>query len=598
MLEGYERRNHFESIRPNVEKIGQSRYRKNSINDIIDNNACKEFVENYIFVRSNSEFLLRRLSHMYVILASMNDYEDNENNSQDNDCDSDEDYKEDIRINKWKQLLTEEQYQSLERNDQYVVGYLLLHERQSKSYEENHVIYIADIDTRVGGCNIVEYMIRKVKKELEDELNMEQIYLLPHTIPDVSSKCWVETLRSVYEYDIGSLEKFKDDLWLKFDHVEWNNLESNWYIEEGSGTNNVEEWINNILKLHFEEIDKYLVCLYVRSDFGQATLELEFLDNKYATLYDVKLDNDFFNLLIRARNIDFFDNEGSLPNDIDPYFFRESQINRICLPNCEIFKCNNSGLKYLPNLRKCVGLNCESNILTESTFLETMNRSFGFYNGPIIPLPEEYLLSSAAIEHILLNKSRFPLIAGIQSFLRLFPYDTTNSKVVPQPFMEDPFDANKYPPLKTLNALPNTNIKDCSFAKVRVMRNISKNEIVQLCTDITTKLNQLYNTTEYSVVPDKGDGGLRFNAYPGMISGSEKSISFNLIYDDYRNYYSIPHFEPKAMTEWINDIGIAIGKYPNLTLVSRAYHGAPVFKAGEKSIIKECLVKSGFKIIE
>jgi len=137
------------------------------IKDIyIDGDAIKEFIDNVVYKHPNWAVLLKNLSDIYVLVAyfgSQKYLKDGEKS--------------------WKEIMNKEQYETLEKNGDLVIAYMLVDER----YENIH--YIDLFDTVVRNNNLGYHMINKYEKERDYNVN-----LIPQNIILSSAKYWAKIL--------------------------------------------------------------------------------------------------------------------------------------------------------------------------------------------------------------------------------------------------------------------------------------------------------------------------------------------------------------------------------------------------------------------
>jgi hypothetical protein len=160
-----------------------------------------EFIQSYISKHPNNNLLLKNLSNLYVLYGMLNS----------DNC---------VKLNekKWKDILNDEQYKIIEKNNYYILGFIWIDEKKSKN---NKVHYIEFIDTRVKGYNLAKLMIDKYEKNYK-YIN-EDISCLPYEIIESSAKYWKE----YFDYIINSkedYEKFIIDMKIDEDEIKWEYL--------------------------------------------------------------------------------------------------------------------------------------------------------------------------------------------------------------------------------------------------------------------------------------------------------------------------------------------------------------------------------------
>jgi len=150
------------------------------MNNYLTQPALRIF-KNYLYRQSNPnyEIVINSLPDVYVLVADMN---------QEKDCNK-----------KWKDFMGENQYKILERNQQYVIGYMLVDDTHGK--DEHH--YIDYINTRLRGHNIADLMIRKYVNEIMDNSNVFTNYLYPKEILYSARGYWKKQLKFIFDIVIG-----------------------------------------------------------------------------------------------------------------------------------------------------------------------------------------------------------------------------------------------------------------------------------------------------------------------------------------------------------------------------------------------------------
>jgi hypothetical protein len=137
-------------------------------------NMSVEFVENYIYNSNEQKMLLDRLSD--------------------------------------KNILVDEQYKLLKKNNGYIIGFILLN-KKNNSYQ-----FIDYIDTRLRKHNLASYMIQLYETQ-------NNIIVIPYDILKNAAKYWKKYFE--YKYNIKSLNEintFIQKFNLTFDTIRWNYL--------------------------------------------------------------------------------------------------------------------------------------------------------------------------------------------------------------------------------------------------------------------------------------------------------------------------------------------------------------------------------------
>jgi len=162
-----------------------------------------EFIKNYISKHPNNDLLLRNLSNLYVLYGML---------VSDNCCEENE--------KKWKDILDEEQYKIIQKNNYYILGFIWINKKKSKNKK---IHYIEFIDTRLRGHNLANYMINKYNNF--NYSNNENQICLPYEIIDTSVEYWKNYFE--LKYDLTTKEDYKKfiiDMKINEDHLKWSNL--------------------------------------------------------------------------------------------------------------------------------------------------------------------------------------------------------------------------------------------------------------------------------------------------------------------------------------------------------------------------------------
>lgn len=87
--------------------------------------------------------------------------------------------------NEWKYVLSKKQNEKYEKNEEYIIGYVIINSEISGK----GVYFIEHIDTRITLNNLATYMIRKYEDLMYSEQE-KSILCLPHAIDVYSSGFW------------------------------------------------------------------------------------------------------------------------------------------------------------------------------------------------------------------------------------------------------------------------------------------------------------------------------------------------------------------------------------------------------------------------
>ena len=170
------------------------------IKDIyIEGDTIKQFINNVIYNHANFNILLQRLSDIYVLVASFDSQKYIKNGEK-----------------SWKEIMTKEQYDILEKNKYLVIAYMLIDEK----YENIH--YIDLFDTVVRNNNLGYYMINKYEKQRDYDVT-----LIPQKIIKTAAKYWAKILNVLDDRGIAQKElinKFIEDVNVKPEDISWEYL--------------------------------------------------------------------------------------------------------------------------------------------------------------------------------------------------------------------------------------------------------------------------------------------------------------------------------------------------------------------------------------
>lgn len=170
------------------------------IKDIyIEGETIKEFINNVIYKHHNWSILLKNLSDIYVLVASLGSQNYLKNSEK-----------------SWKEIMNKEQYELLEKNRYFVIGYMLVDER----YEKIH--YIDLFDTVIRKNNLGYHMINEYKKQRNYEVE-----LIPQKIIETSAKYWAKILDVLDEkclVQFNLIDDFIESYNIKPEDISWEWL--------------------------------------------------------------------------------------------------------------------------------------------------------------------------------------------------------------------------------------------------------------------------------------------------------------------------------------------------------------------------------------
>lgn len=133
----------------------------------VNSEVLTQFIENVVYKHPNCELLLRQLSDIYVLVASI-----------------------DAQIYKregektWKDIMNKEQYDILEKNRNFIISYMLI----TKKHQNIHYIDLFDTIIRKNNCG--ELMINKYETNYK-------VTLIPQNIIQSSAKYWAKILNVI-----------------------------------------------------------------------------------------------------------------------------------------------------------------------------------------------------------------------------------------------------------------------------------------------------------------------------------------------------------------------------------------------------------------
>ena len=164
-------------------------------------NCLKQFVDDVIYKHVNWGVLLPKLSEIYVLVA----------------CIHSQKY---VNVNEgektWKEIMNQEQYELLEKNEKHIIAYMLIDE------DDSSVHYITLFDTIVRNNNLGEHMINIYEKR-----NNYDICLLPKEIIITSAKYWAKILCVHNEKNIiqkYAIDNLISELNIKSTDLLWHDL--------------------------------------------------------------------------------------------------------------------------------------------------------------------------------------------------------------------------------------------------------------------------------------------------------------------------------------------------------------------------------------
>ena len=163
--------------------------------------ALKQFV-NFIYSNKglNTHKLMRNLSDTHVLLASF----DAQNLLLDGE-------------KSWKELMNKEDYNSLEKNRYFILGYMLIYENNKETH------YIDLFDTTIRNLNVGRTMIKEYER-------CNNVKLIPQEIIETSAKYWAKVLFDYEDKDGDNhicdykIQEFIEDYELDLTDLKWEPL--------------------------------------------------------------------------------------------------------------------------------------------------------------------------------------------------------------------------------------------------------------------------------------------------------------------------------------------------------------------------------------
>lgn len=180
--------------------IKDSWFVKISESAVLNFETIKEFIENCIYKHPNKNLLLPQLSNLFVLVCDTNSEKFYHNNKSLKNC------------------LSDEQYEFLQKNDKYILGYIWVSDQKSKNDKNIH--YIEFIDTRLKGCNIAEHMMSQYEGYINSDNVDNNCLLLPKEIIDTAVGYWIKNLNFLGTKK--ETEQYISDKKLKEDKINWD----------------------------------------------------------------------------------------------------------------------------------------------------------------------------------------------------------------------------------------------------------------------------------------------------------------------------------------------------------------------------------------
>jgi hypothetical protein len=122
--------------------------------------------------------------------------------------------------------------------------------------------------------------------------------------------------------------------------------------------------------------------------------------------------------------------------------------------------------------------------------------------------------------------------------------------------------------------------------KMKVSKNINKNDLVNLCENLTIKFNTMYGPEQYKFkLEDSGD--INWVNFPGKVNNAYKGINLSSNEIEYKEY----------ATSIDMLIAVIAEKPIILNTFLKAYRGAPTWCLKELQIFEEEFKKIGLNVV-
>ena len=157
----------------------------------ISGETIKHFIDDVLYKHPNWHILLKNLSDIYVLVASL----------------SAQKLLKDSDIT-WKDIMKKQDYEILEKNNYFIIGYMLITEKNQ------NVHYIDLFDTIIRNYNLGYVMIQKYEKNYD-------VVLVPQEIIHTSARYWAKIFDLNDEKDI---EEFIEAYELESNDLSWEYL--------------------------------------------------------------------------------------------------------------------------------------------------------------------------------------------------------------------------------------------------------------------------------------------------------------------------------------------------------------------------------------
>lgn len=167
------------------------------------------FIENHIDEHPNRDLLLSELSNLFVLVA----LKSSDGLTKDGE-------------KTWKDIMTHEQYDNLQKNNRFILGYLLVyHHPKQEIYQHNcgygevHLILL--MDTIIRHLNIGKEMICRYETYNEETYPL----LIPQEIIFSATGYWKKYFERCHSiYTIEDLDEFIKEYYIDRNNIKWDHL--------------------------------------------------------------------------------------------------------------------------------------------------------------------------------------------------------------------------------------------------------------------------------------------------------------------------------------------------------------------------------------
>ena len=133
--------------------------------------------------------------------------------------------------------------------------------------------------------------------------------------------------------------------------------------------------------------------------------------------------------------------------------------------------------------------------------------------------------------------------------------------------------------------------------RLKILRDVTTKDIVNLCEMLEIKFNKYYDTNEFKFRPEPiGEGGIKVVNFPNKTDKMYKTLR---IWIDKQPIDKWPWITETTFDEWKknNEEHKIISKDRDLRTFLKAFYGAPIWTIYELEIVKECIENVGIQVI-